>query len=75
MDIGAKMATQQEKSPKIPQNPSRPLVNYFKKQPKITCHNAKNSSWGQTSDLPKKKGLAPVGGGVCYIFVNKIGRN
>ena len=30
MEIGAKMATQQEKSPKIPQNPSRPLVNYFK---------------------------------------------
>ena len=30
MEIGAKMATQQEKSPKIPKNLSRPSVNYFK---------------------------------------------
>ena len=30
MEIGAKMATQQEKSPKIPLNLSRTSVNYFR---------------------------------------------
>ena len=27
------------------------LGQSFQKQPKITCHNAMNSSWGQTSEL------------------------
>ena len=47
------MATHQEENPKTPKNLSRPGVNYFKKTALIACHNARNSTWGQASELPK----------------------
>ena len=63
MEIGAKMATQQEKSPKIPQNPSRPLVNYFKNSLKSLIIMLRTAS-GVKLPSYQKMGLTPVDGGV-----------